>query len=218
MHRLTLTLTLLLIVVCGLRAADWQGVVHDTVPKVPRLEILQDGADSAFVCSGVIFAIDPDGTAAALTAAHCVTGKHLTITVNRHHAEVALVNRLLDLAVVTFEAKHEQAIAFAPVTPPMGAEVAILGYALGSHDLAAQFGRVSQAWNAETETLWVNADLLFGDSGGLAIDEQGRLVGINSRIYYGGLAGQMAHVAAIIAIEDVRDFVSAYQKGKGKKP
>lgn len=212
MRRLTLTLSAVFLVVCSLSAADWQGVVKATLLAVPRLEILDEGADRPSTCSGVVFQIDNDKTASALTAAHCVAGKRPTVTVNRHHATVELVNQLLDLAIVSFQAKQEQAIAFAPATPPMGAEVAILGYALGAHELAAQFGRVSQAWNAETQTLWVNVDLLFGDSGGLAIDEQGRLVGINSSVYFGGMGGQMSHVAGIIPIEDVADFVAAYQK------
>jgi S1-C subfamily serine protease len=217
MRRLTLAVALPLFAVCSLAAADWQAVVRETLPKVPRLEILDDGSGDQGVCSAVVFAIDQSGEAEALTAGHCVKGEHLTLTVNRRHAAVVLKNGLLDLAVVTFQAKGEQAIAFAANSPAAGAEVAIVGYPFGNSELAAQFGRVSQSWNPETKTLWANVDLIFGDSGSPLIDEQGRLVGINSRTYYAGPNGQMAHMASAVSIEDVADFVAAYQKGRGRK-
>lgn len=217
MRRLSLVLIALLFVVSGLAAADWQAVVRDSAMKVPRLEILQDGADSPGTCSGVVFSIDTDGTGELLTAGHCVLGDRPTITVNRRHATLAMVNRLLDLAIVTFDAKNEMVMPFAPSTPPMGADVAILGYPFGASEMAAQFGHVSQPLSADTHALMVDAQLIFGDSGGAAIDSAGHLVGINSRIYYGGQQGQMAHLSALVAIEDVADFVAAYRKAKGKK-
>lgn len=184
-------------------AADWSTIVKPATKQVPRIEI-QQGEDAG-VCSGIVINADKGFL---LTAAHCVKGKpeDLSITVNGRHAEVARKNAILDLAVLRFDAKDEVDMPLAPETPPIGTEVAIVGYAFGIEKIAVQFGRVSQALNAETKTLWLNADLIFGDSGGAVIDEQGRLIGLNSRIYSNG----PAHMAAAIPIEQIRDFVEPY--------
>lgn len=199
-------------------ASDWQPVSAAVEKKIVRLEMETNGEPSGS-CSAVVFAIE-DGQAEAVTAAHCVSHPataRFDLTANRHDAVVAKFNTILDLAIVTFHAKHEEAITLAPQTPPMGAEVSVVGYAFGIKKMAAQFGRVAQPWNDETEALWLNVDLIFGDSGGAAIDDQGRLIGINSRIYSGGFMGQMAHIAAVVPVEAVTDFITAYQKGKPKK-
>ena len=190
----------------GTFAADWSAIVKPAAKQVPRLEVLREGDTKPSICSGVVLNAD---AGFLLTAAHCVSttkDQDVSLTVNGRHAEVAKSNRLLDLAVVRFRVKDEQAIALASETPPVGAEVAVIGYAFGIEKIAVQFGRVSQALNDETKTLWLNVDLIFGDSGGAVIDEQGRLVGMNSRIYSNG----PAHMASAVPIEQIADFVESY--------
>jgi S1-C subfamily serine protease len=185
------------------QAAEWPAVVKPLARQVVRLEILEAGDKQPGICSGAVI------NAAAgfvLTAAHCVEGDDIAITVNGRHAELARANRLLDLAVVRFEAIDEQAIELAPATPEVGTEIAVAGYAFGIQKMAVQFGRVAQSLNDETKALWLNVDLIFGDSGGPAVDALGRLVGVNSRIYHNG----PAHMAAVVPVESAREFVKQY--------
>jgi S1-C subfamily serine protease len=197
--------------------ADWATIVKDMSTRIPRLEMQAEGQDQAGVCSAVVYRVDADKKALALTAAHCVTheqAKHFDLTVNRRHADVVLYNNLLDLAVVSFKANKEVAMLRAPESPAMGTAVAILGYAFGIEEMAAQFGHVAQSANKETKAIWINADLIFGDSGGAVIDDQGRLVGINSRIYS---ARGVAHMGAAVSIEDVEDFIDAADRALAKQ-
>jgi serine protease DegQ len=164
----------------------------------------------------VVFEI-VDGKASALTAAHCVEHQptdQFDLTVNDKHAEVQVTNRILDLAIITFRARGESTILLATAAPAKGAEVAILGYAFGVEEIVAQFGRVAQPYNKETKALWINADLIFGDSGGALIDADGRLVGINSRIFTGGPFGQMAHIGGAVPLNAIEDFIDHYRKTK----
>lgn len=192
---------------------DWPTVVEEARKQIPRLEILREGAAKPGVCSGVVINAD-DGY--LLTAAHCVEvdkAKNVAITANGRHAAVEKVNVLLDMAVLKFQVRGEKTITLAPKSPVIGAEVAVLGYAFGIEDIAVQFGRVAQTFNNETKLLWLNVDLIFGDSGGGAIDANGRLVGLSSTILYKG----PAHLAAAVPIEKIRDFVEKYLPKPEKK-
>lgn len=186
-------------------ASEWPTVVKGLDKKVPRIEIQQDGAERPGICSGVVISLEQ---AVVVTAAHCVAGKpeDLSITVNGRDARVIRTNAILDLALLRFDVKDEQEMAIAPEAPSAGDEVAVAGYAFGVSRIAFQFGRVSQPWNLETKAVWLNLDLIFGDSGGAAIDNQGRLVGLSSRIYSQG----PAHMAAFVSAEQVRDFCKGY--------
>lgn len=198
-----------MVIITATVTTDWALVIRPALQQVPRLEILADGAEKPGICSGVVL-----NTAAGflLTAAHCVTGDpdKLSVTVNGRHAEIARVNRLLDLAVIRFTVKGEQAMTLAPETPPIGTEVAVIGYGFGIDKLAVQFGHVAQSLNAETKTLWLNAEVLGGNSGGAVIDNQGRLIGMTSRVYY----TTASSMGAAIPVEQIADFVTAYLPAK----
>ena len=200
-------LLLLALQVAGL--PNWEGAVQVAEQSVPRVEI-QVG-DSKGVCSSVVFDIDSEGVASALTAAHCVNHAptvHMDLTVNGRNASVVSFNNLLDLAIIQFKPKHEVAIQLARVSPRAGTEVAVVGFAFGVEDMVAQFGRVAQTLNKETKTLWLNADLIFGDSGGALININGELVGINTRIY-----GQsVAHLGGAVPVEAVQDYVDDWRQ------
>jgi serine protease DegQ len=191
-----------LLAVVGVFGTDWPAIVRPAAKQVPRIEILREGSTRPIACSGVIFNKE---LAYVLTAAHCVEGRPdvVAITVNGRHADLVRSNRILDLAVLRTTLKDEEQIELADVSPEQGAEVAVLGYAFEVEKLAAQFGRVAQTLNAERRAMLVNADLIFGDSGGALIDVEGKLVGMNSRIYYSG----PAHLAAAVPIEAIRDFI-----------
>lgn len=194
-----------------LLSTDWVSLFPTVAKHVPRVEI-RKGEQTA-ICSAVVFEIDKDGFASALTAAHCVDhqpNERIDITVNGRNAVALHSNSLLDLAVLRFRSKNETPITLAPEEPPAGTDVAILGYGFGVEEIAAQFGHVAQAVNRETKTTWIAADMLFGDSGGALVDGQGRLVGINSRIYSGGLLGQSAHMGAVVTVTQIRDYLDAF--------
>lgn len=191
-----------LLAVVGWFGTDWPAIVRPAAKQVPRIEILKEGDEHPGICSGVIFNKE---LGYLLTAAHCVDGKTdgMAITVNGRHADLVRANRLLDLAVLRTTLKDEEQMELADASPAQGVDIAVLGYAFGIEKLAAQFGRVAQTLNGETKALLVNVDLIFGDSGGACVDGEGKLVGMNSRIYYSG----PAHLAAAVPVEQIRDFI-----------
>ena len=93
------------------------------------------------------------------------------------------------------------------VVAPPGAPIMAAGFAFGGDDIVYQFGHVAQARNRETKALWVNMDVIFGDSGGGMFDAQGRLVGVTSFIYARG----PAHIGGAVSIEDVKQFIDDYK-------
>jgi S1-C subfamily serine protease len=190
---------------------DWATIIQPAFKQVVRLEISIDGAEPGR-CSGVV--VDRDA-GHVVTAAHCVDRKpteSIAITANGRHAEVVKINSLLDLAVLRTKLKDEAAITLAAVTPPPGTPIAIIGFAYGDPDVMAQFGYVSQTKNNLTKLVLLNADVIGGDSGGAAIDAQGRLVAINSQVYpwySSGLAGS-------VSIEQIREFAEDFLPGAKK--
>lgn len=212
-----------ILVLCSVAASaqDWPQTIAAAETSVPRVE-MQVG-EAKGVCGAVVFEIDKDGFANALTAAHCVAkpeGQRLDLTLNGRNGATLARNDILDLAIVRFRARNETVIPLAPKTPPKGTAIAGLGYSFGVEDLATHYGHISQSWNQETKSMWVDLTTVFGQSGGALIDLQGRLVGITSRIYSGGLTGQMAHLTAAVTIEQIHDFVDEFradQKRDAKK-
>lgn len=190
-------------------AIEWVVVVQSAAKQVVRLEQLGEGGRHR-ICSGVV--IDR-ARGFVLTAAHCVAKparEDAAITVNKRHAELVRVNTLLDLAVVKTALRSEEQIELAAITPPIGTDVAVVGYAFGDRKLIAQFGRIAQALNDDTNLIFINADVMGGDSGGALIDVQGRLVGITSAVYFSG----PGHLGAAVRIEDVREFAEPYLPAK----
>jgi S1-C subfamily serine protease len=205
-------LVTLLLFVAPVSAQDWSALIPVISRHVGRVEIQKGGATG--VCSSVVFEIDKHGFAHAMTAAHCVDRtptERIDVTVNGRNAVTIHSNNILDLAILRFRAKDEVPIQLARVSPVQGAHVAIVGFAFGVEELVAQFGYVAQTLNRETKALWINADLIFGDSGGPLIDYAGKLIGINSRIYTGGPNGQMAHIGAAVPIEQIADFIDDFR-------
>lgn len=209
--KLVATITFLLLFATSVAANDWVKALKDGHNRVPRLEMQSEGSSSKGTCSGVVLNKDEGFI---LTAAHCVATpktKEISITVTDRHAEVVKINEILDLAVVRAKYAGMENVELAPKNPEMGTEVAILGYAFGASKIAAQIGHISQPYNDETKTMWVNIDGIFGDSGGLIFNILGQLVGMTSKIFSAG----PAHLTGAVPVEAVKDFV---EKFLPKKP
>lgn len=195
----------------------WLSVIQAVSPSIPRLEM--QGKDIGGTCSAVVFEVDADRDAYALTAAHCVDHdqtQHFDLTANDRHAEVLVYNRLLDLAIIRFRARSEKPIEIAESMPEDGSDVMVIGYAFGVSGLVKQFGHVAQQYNRETKTTWFDTMTIFGDSGGAIVNDKGQLVAMTSHIYSGGLFGQTAHLSAAVTIDAIRDFIDAYHR-RGKR-
>lgn len=205
-------LPLLLVLVASpvfAQAPDWTPLARTLSQSV--LRVVMQGAAGTGTCSAVVFDITPDGRAHALTAAHCVTtdpNSRLDITVDGRTARTFTSNTILDLAIVQFRPSGVTAtVPMAAVTPPAGTPVIAAGYAFGVESIVYQYGHVAQPRNAETKALWVDANIVFGDSGGGIFDGQGRLIGVTSFIYARG----PAHIGGAVSIEDVKQFVDDYR-------
>jgi S1-C subfamily serine protease len=198
----------LLLLLLAQSPTDWTTIGH----SVPRLEMKR--GDDKGACSGVVILIE-DGWAYGITAAHCVDRaptERFDMTANDRHASAVAFNTVLDLAVIKFRAHNEVAITLAPAMPPVGAEIAVIGYAFGVSELVMQFGHVAQPYNRETKSVWCDVVTIFGDSGGAVVDGQGRLIAITSRIYSGGLLGQAAHISAAVPLDALKDFLDDFQQ------
>ena len=213
---LTLTVPRLLIALLGvmlmvqpLSGQDWPSVA--SMLKTSVFRVTMNNAQGSGSCSAVVFDITADGRAHALTAAHCITtepNQRLDITVNDRTAQAMISNAILDLGIVRYRPTGGTAtVVLADTTPPPGTPVVAAGFAFGVEEIVYQFGHVAQSRNRETKALWLNMDVIFGDSGGGIFDAKGRLIGITSRIFAQG----PAHLGGAVSIEDVRAFVDDYK-------
>lgn len=188
-------------------SGDWTTTIGTVTPSVARVEVeTADGARGT--CTGVVINTDPGYV---VTCGHCIRRpkpEAIDLTVNGRHARVEVENQILDLAILSFRAKKEVAVTLAADTPKVGSDVAVIGFPFGVDELMPQFGHVS-GYNKDSKLLWLNVDVIFGDSGGLAFDTQGRLVGITSSIFSKG----PAHMGAAIPLSAVSDFIEDYLPG-----
>jgi S1-C subfamily serine protease len=209
MDRRLLSTTILLFASAALpvRAADWVPVVKDLFKKVPRIEILTGASTMPGVCSGVWLNVD---AGYVLTAAHCVSPpehERLDITVAGRDAAVVRSNRLLDIAVLRVEPQAgDVAMELAEKTPVLGTEVGIIGYAFGYKQAVVSVGRIALVLDDDKQQMRVDIMAIPGQSGGALLDEQGRLVGMTSSIYFNG----PAHLGSFVRVEDIRAYVSHY--------
>lgn len=206
MRKLIITATVLILAIMAtvalLLASDWSYVARTAEAGIPRLEIQQAGETG--VCSAVVINQE---IGVAVTAAHCFPedGK-FDVTLNGRDARFIKANHAIDLALVTFRAKKEVAIPLAPDAPSQGQEIAVVGYPFGSETFHIQAGVVAAPYDRDCRCLKINADVIFGDSGGAVLDSQGRLVGLTNTIYFQG----PAHLSGAVPVEAVRDFVEPY--------
>lgn len=182
---------------------DWSTAIKPALASVVRLE-MQKGEEWRGLCSAVLFNAE---AGYALTMAHCTKSdpKGLSLTANGRHAELVRFNEISDLSVIRFDVKGETPITFAKETPPAGTPIAVLGFAFGSRHLHTQFGHVSLPLDEDSQRLMLDATVIMGDSGGLAINAAGELVGMTSAIKTAG-----GSLGVMLPVETVRDFVKPY--------
>lgn len=200
---------LLTAVLVHVGVVDWPLIIKPVADQVVRLEIVTaspDGDQNA-VCSGVVL---DSARGFVLTADHCVAhlpGEGISVTANGRHAEILKENRILDLAVLKFQAKRETAMPLAAETPALGADVALVGFAFGDKAAQWQFGHVARMKD-DAGALRLDLVVVPGQSGGAAINDRGELVGLVQAVQFA--AGGASHVALTCPVEAVRDFVKAF--------
>lgn len=218
-RRFALTFALLMLSASAALAAstaEWVTLIPNVEKSIVRLEV-QKGKEAG-ICTAVIFEIT-DGTAAVLTAAHCVAAQpneRQDITVSGRTAHVVDSNTILDLAILRYRARsHESAIPMAAKLPFKGEEIMIAGYAFGWDDIHEQFGHVSNPKHPKYKATALDATLIFGDSGGAAVNGAGQLIGINSSI-----VSQAARMGFVVSIEEIQDYLDSYHDRlkKERKP
>lgn len=145
----------------------------------------------------------------ALTAAHCVDfeGK-ASFTFKGRDAELIRFNRVLDLAILKFNPDGEIPIILADKAPETGDAIVVTGYPFGIEQVAYQFGHVALNLENETKLMWLDVNLIPGNSGGPCVTPEGKLVGIDVSIFYKG----PAHLAAAVPLNVVRDYIKPLLK------
>lgn len=186
-------------------AADWTRIAKEAKDGIPRLEIVSQDGDHG-ICSAIVVAVPGPTVALALTAAHCVNDPKDTITINGRDAHFVKANKILDLALVAFDPKHEKALPLAPEAPETGAEVLMAGYPFGSETYHVQTGTVAAPYDHECKCLKLDVNVIPGDSGGAVLDAQGRLIGLTTGVHYSG----PSHLALAVPVDQIRDFAKTY--------
>jgi S1-C subfamily serine protease len=129
--------------------------------------------------SGVVFARDR-----VITNAHVLRGPDVALTLGATvvHGRVAGVDRRRDLAVIAADTGDAAPVPPAPERPPLGALVFALADP-GGRGLRVTHGHVAADFRRVIEH---TAPLPRGASGGPLVDEQGRLLGLNTARLEGG--------------------------------
>lgn len=199
-------LSFVICVAATVAVADWATTFQQLGNAVLRMESM-DGDGNRGVCSSAVINARKGFV---LTAAHCVpSGPSVSMTVNERDAVLVKKNALLDLAILRVRLKDETAIVLSEAAPQAGASVAVVGYAFGARQLAIQAGVISNPLENDTRRTWMNVDTIPGDSGGVVVDAEGRLVGVTSAVLY---STQMSasHLGMAVPYDRVKDFVEDY--------
>jgi S1-C subfamily serine protease len=188
--------------------ADWAATFRPLATSVLRMESMDDSGNRGVCSSAVINR--PRGF--VLTAAHCVpSGERVSMTVNERDAVLIKRNALLDLAILRVShMKNETEVSLAPSAPEAGASVAVVGFAFGAPHLKIQVGVVSDPLDQDSRRMWIDAVMIPGDSGGVVVDSEGRLVGVTSAVLFPSDSFQAAHIGMAVPFEHVLDFIEDY--------
>lgn len=197
-------------------AQSWIGIDNTVNPSLFRLESAVAGDPTAGgICSAGM--INP-AKFYVLTVAHCVpvVTEGRSITVGNLHAEVIKVNYLLDLAILQVEGLQGKVIYVRETPAEVGEPIAITGFGFGDKRPKWTFGHVSD-YGYQPSNILVDGVTVPGQSGGLAVDAQGRLVGAVQGYIYAGSAGQASHLALTSNSDAVRAFAKPFLPEPPKK-
>ncbi|MCO6495427.1 MAG: serine protease [Bacteroidetes bacterium] len=188
------------------------------------------------VSTGSGFIIEKNGKKYIITNAHVVEdasdedGSIYIYTFTRKKYEVKVLggDSFYDLAVLEFVDKpgaELQTLSFSPVLPAIATKVYAIGNPLGEYPYTVTDGIVSAVNRVRGGTtgkygfIQTTATLIWGNSGGPLINEEGLVVGINSQIAFAdapdGTSFQMQQInfalESTLAMKLVDDII---QKGK----
>ena len=176
---------------------DWEGIVAQARPAVVR--VLTQTPRWTTCGSGVI--VSPEGY--ILTAAHVLENARSIVVVvegcRKYNASVVKIHDWTDLAILRIEAEGLIPLRFGNTTElDDGADICVLGYPNCGTELVVAQGRVGRMdENRSMGTIWYDAPVQRGQSGGPVIDAAGRLVAVHFEhpAAEGGGRGVSAEVA-----------------------
>jgi S1-C subfamily serine protease len=187
-----------LLLAAYLAGQDWTGIAPKIDEGVVRVEATN--GDVSFICSGTVI-----GDEYVLTVAHCIP-EGASVAVNRKHAEIARLNRIIDLVVLRVEKLKNKPLPRRTAKVAIGLPVALAGYALGAPRPRYTFGYVSDLDDDVMVGLLVDAAIIPGHSGGPIVDEHGCLITIAQK----WVGSQSSGFAVGVAPEVIADFASPF--------
>jgi S1-C subfamily serine protease len=173
----------------GLSAAE---IAATVAPSVAAVEVEAGVSPGGQVVTGQGSAviIDPDGLLATNT--HVIDGASSVTVVladgNRHDAEVVGTDPTTDLAVLRVDATELPSATLADDLPAVGATAIAIGSPFGlegsvtSGIVSALDRSLVGEGGALTGLIQTDAAINPGNSGGALVDDQGRVIGINTAI------------------------------------
>lgn len=181
-------------------------------------------------CTGSAFVIEAiSGVRLLLTNAHVVRD-HATVRVRRHggsekfQAEVLTINNTCDLALVTVEDdafwEGIKPLVISKALPELYENTMVIGYPMGGDNICVTRGVVSRVTTLPYEdvkfflpsreliAIQLDAAINSGNSGGPALDERGRIVGVA----FSGYAGSADNIGYIIPYPVIFNFLNQFDK------
>lgn len=202
---------------------DWSGLPAKA-PSVFRLEV--GAGDDRTFCSTVLINAqyrnrDSDQrsygpvVAAVYTAGHCVPANPVgrSLAVDGRHAEIARVNYVMDLAILTVDGLDGRAAVLRTKPATIGTPIAVVGFAF-----AGKLAKYTFGWIADVADESVTVGTLFdvtiipGHSGSAILDGDGALISIaQGWIGYRGLGGlAVGSVANGVPPQRLKDFAKGF--------
>jgi S1-C subfamily serine protease len=170
-HMIKVCLMLAMLAGC---ANGWVGIDRKLNPSLKRIVAEQNGKRQAICTASVL----NKKQGFLLTAGHCVDDPTVQLSIDGIAAHVVVADQRLDLAILQAPGIEGNEIRLAD-SLDVGEPIAIVGFPAGSFGIKYFFGYVSS--NGDTSD--VNGTLFdvtvtAGDSGGLIVNQSGRVVGV----------------------------------------